>query len=233
MDRRIGNSSSLAWRTSGEPTSYTAELSEDSTFAASATLSQTVEGGKCTFDNLKYETAYYVRVRANNEAMQLVSNWTVYESTVSTLSRIVPKLLYPVDERNITDGSVLLQWTGADETNPVDGLCVWTEEEMETDLFHYIRSHLSDYYGEGEREHLASNLEIVGFRQRMDGGWDFFLQYRRPEGVSSAWRYLFTFSDGAIKPGVAVPTKELLDIGCSLTGLTFYETETWVTALPA
>ena len=126
-----GNSISLAWRTSGEPTSYTAELSEDSTFAASATLSQTVEGGKCTFDNLKYETAYYVRVRANNEAMQLVSNWTVYESTVSTLSRIVPKLLYPVDERNITDGSVLLQWTGAGEANPVDGLCVWTEEEME------------------------------------------------------------------------------------------------------
>lgn len=126
-----GNSISLAWRTSGEPTSYTAELSEDSTFATSATLSQTVEGGKCTFDNLKYETAYYVRVRANNEAMQLVSNWTVYESTVSTLSRIVPKLLYPVDERNITDGSVLLQWTGAGETNPVDGLCVWTEEEME------------------------------------------------------------------------------------------------------
>ena len=126
-----GNSISLAWRTSGEPTSYTAELSEDSTFATSATLSQTVEGGKCTFDNLKYETAYYVRVRANNEAMQLVSNWTVYESTVSTLSRIVPKLLYPVDERNITDGSVLLQWTGAGEANPVDGLCVWTEEEME------------------------------------------------------------------------------------------------------
>ena len=108
----------------------------------------------------------------------------------------------------------------------------WTEEEMETDLFHYIRAHLSDYYGEGEREHLASNLEIVGFRQRLDGGWDFFLQYRRPEDVSSAWRYLFTFSDGAIKPGVAVPTKELLDIGGSLTGLTFYETETWVTALP-
>ena len=108
----------------------------------------------------------------------------------------------------------------------------WTEKEMETDLFHYIRSHLSDYYGEGEREHLASNLEIVGFRQRMDGGWDFFLQYRRPEGISSTWRYLFTFSDGAIKRGVAVPTKELLDIGCSLTGLTFYETETWVTALP-
>lgn len=39
-----GNSISLAWRTSGEPTSYTAELSEDSTFATSATLSQTVEG---------------------------------------------------------------------------------------------------------------------------------------------------------------------------------------------
>ncbi len=108
----------------------------------------------------------------------------------------------------------------------------WTEEEMETDLFHYIRSHISDYYGEGERELLASNLEIVGFRQRMDGGWDFFFQYRRPEGVSSAWHYLFTFSDGAIKRGVAVPTKELLDIGSSFTGLTFYETETWVTALP-
>ncbi len=127
-----GNTINLAWRTSGEPTSYTVEIAEDSIFSEDTKKSQTVTGGKCIFENLKYETPYYVRVRANNEAMQLVSNWTVYESTVSTLARIVPKLLCPIDETNITENTVRLEWAGVNEQNPADGLMLWTENEMET-----------------------------------------------------------------------------------------------------
>ena len=98
----------------------------------------------------------------------------------------------------------------------------WTEKAIEADLFDYIRLHIADYYAEEERYRLVSNLEILGFRQRMDGGWDFFIQYYKPEAASTDWRFLFTFSDGTIKKGVAIPTEEILDIGCSLKDLSPY-----------
>ena len=101
----------------------------------------------------------------------------------------------------------------------------WTEEAIRITLSEYIATHLTEF---GYPENAASytlNLEIPGFRQRMDGGWDFFLLYRKLEGESTAWRYLLTFSDGAIQKGVAIPPEEILDIGCSLEGLAPYTAE--------
>lgn len=128
-----GNSITLAWRTSAEPTSYTVELSESSSFPEDGGMDQVVSGNKCVFTNLKYETVYYARVRANNEAMGLTSNWTVYETSITTLSRTIPKLLYPVDEMTITESSAWLEWTGDGDANPVDGVMLWTEDEWDAD----------------------------------------------------------------------------------------------------
>ena len=65
------NTITLAWRTSGEATSYTVELSQDATFQSENLETQTVEKGKCTFANLRYETKFYARVRANNESLAI------------------------------------------------------------------------------------------------------------------------------------------------------------------
>ena len=111
------------------------------------------------------------------------------------------------------------------EISPTEALAAsgWTEETIEAVLFDYIQSNIADYYAEEERDALVSNLEILGFRQGMDGGWDFFIQYYKPEAAATDWRFLFTFSDGTIKKGVAIPTKEILDIGCSLEDLSPYQ----------
>lgn len=119
-----GNTISLSWRTSGEATSYTVELSRDATFQSESDEVQTVTKGKCSFSNLRYETAYYVRVRANNESLDVISNWTEYTSSIKTLTRVVPKLLYAPDEYQITENSVTIEWVVSDK-NPVDGVAVW------------------------------------------------------------------------------------------------------------
>ena len=77
------NTITLAWRTSGEATSYTVELSQDATFQSEKLETQTVEHGKCTFTNLRYETKFYARVRANNESLAITSNWTEMGSSIS------------------------------------------------------------------------------------------------------------------------------------------------------
>ncbi len=153
------NKISLAWRTSGEPTSYTVELSQDGTFSTTSDVTQTVTGGKCTFTNLKYETTYYARVRANNEAKDLISNWTVYESSISTLSRIIPKLLYPINEMLIGENTVTIEWVAIDDENPVDGLTIWTEDEMQANAEGTHRS-LS------ESEVETRQYEITGLSAR-------------------------------------------------------------------
>lgn len=119
-----GNTISLAWRTSGEATSYTVELSRDATFQAESAEVQTVKGNKCTFSNLRYETGYYARVRANNEGLDIISNWTEYTSSIKTLSRVIPKILYAPDENLIMENSAVIEWKVSD-TNPVDGVSVW------------------------------------------------------------------------------------------------------------
>lgn len=123
-----GNTISLAWRTSGEATSYTVELSLDATFQAEPTEVQTIRSNKCTFTNLRYETGYYARVRANNEGLDIISNWTEYTSSIKTLSRVIPKILYAPDENQITESSVVIEWKVTD-INPVDGVSVWLPDE--------------------------------------------------------------------------------------------------------
>lgn len=119
-----GNTISLSWRTSGEATSYTVELSRDATFQSESDVVQTVSKGKCSFSNLRYETVYYARVRANNESLDVISNWTEYTSSIKTLTRVVPKLLYAPDEYLITENSASIEWVVSDK-NPVDGVVVW------------------------------------------------------------------------------------------------------------
>ncbi len=110
----------------------------------------------------------------------------------------------------------------------------WTEEAMLNALSTYLYAHLTDFGYPEDAASLATNLEIVGFRQRQDGGWDFFLQYEKPEDLySDAWAYLLTFSDGVIMKGVAIPAEEIDDIGCSLAGLTPYTTEGRSTVMTA
>lgn len=128
------NTITLAWRTSGEATSYTVELSQDATFQSEKLETQTVEYGKCTFTNLRYETKFYARVRANNESLAITSNWTEMGSSISTLSRVVPKILHTPQAEEIGENSVEIRWV-VSEQNPVDGVVVWQEGTMEEQHF--------------------------------------------------------------------------------------------------
>lgn len=102
----------------------------------------------------------------------------------------------------------------------------WTEDAMLNALSRHLYAHRTDFGYPEDAVSLTTNLEIAGFRQRQDGGWDFFLRYQKPEDTySDAWSYLLTFSDGVMMKGVAIPTEEIDDIGCSLTGLASYTTE--------
>lgn len=130
-----GNSITLAWRTSGEATSYTVELSRDQAFQSEPAATQTVNNGKCTFTGLRYETGYYARVRANNESLDIISNWTEYSSFITTLTRIIPKVLYALDEHQITENSAVIEWRVSDQ-NPVDGVSIW-QQENGTDEKHF------------------------------------------------------------------------------------------------
>lgn len=114
------NTITLAWRTSGEATSYTVELSQDATFQSENLETQTVEKGKCTFANLRYETKFYARVRANNESLAITSNWTEMGSSISTLSRTIPKILYAVEGSQINETSVEIKWVVSEKIRLTD-----------------------------------------------------------------------------------------------------------------
>lgn len=102
----------------------------------------------------------------------------------------------------------------------------WTEDAMHNALVDYVFAHSTDFGYPEEPASFEVNLEIVGFRQRQDGGWDFFLRYEKPQDIySDEWSYLLTFTDGVILKGIAIPEGETADIGCSLAGLTPYTTE--------
>ena len=113
------NTITLAWRTSGEATSYTVELSQDATFQSEKLETQTVEHGKCVFTNLRYETKFYARVRANNESLAITSNWTEMGSSISTLSRTIPKILYAVEGSRISETSVEIKWVVSEKDKSV------------------------------------------------------------------------------------------------------------------
>lgn len=153
-----GNTISLSWKTSGEATSYTVELSRDATFESAADEVQTVTKGKCSFSNLRYETVYYVRVRANNEALDIISNWTAYTSSIKTLTRVVPKLLYAPDEYQITENSATIEWVVSDK-NPVDGVAVWQADgsTVESGEMHFDLS---------ESEKISGKYVISGLTPR-------------------------------------------------------------------
>jgi hypothetical protein len=79
----------VAWRTTAEATSYTVQISTDSLFSDNTIISQTVNSWKCQFLGLPLKTTYYVRARANNEAENLFSNWSVLETPLVTDSTVV------------------------------------------------------------------------------------------------------------------------------------------------
>ncbi len=102
----------------------------------------------------------------------------------------------------------------------------WTEDMISLSLTDYIYDHLTEFGYPEDASAFTSGMDLVGFRQRGDGGYDFFLQYHKEEDIySGAWDYLLTFTDGVIIKGVAIPTEETIDIGCRLTGLAPYSTE--------
>lgn len=99
----------------------------------------------------------------------------------------------------------------------------WSDGDIQRVLEEYVDTHREDF-GYGPEDPYSTNFRVVGFRQRMDGGWDLFLQYERASTRTQAgYRYLLTFSDGAILPGLAIPEAELADVGCSLEGLSPYD----------
>lgn len=99
----------------------------------------------------------------------------------------------------------------------------WSDGDIQRVLEKYVDTHREDF-GYGPEDPYSTDFRVVGFRQRMDGGWDLFLQYERPSTRTQAgYRYLLTFSDGAILPGLAIPPEELADVGCSLEGLSPYD----------
>ena len=130
-----------------------------------------------------------------------------------------------------TDGEVrtfCYSWREERAITAEDALAAsgWTEDAMHNALSDYIYTHFTDFGYPEDAASFEVNLEIAGFRQRQDGGWDFFLRYQKPEDIySDAWSYLLTFSDGVIMKGIAIPEEEIEDIGCSLKGLVPYTTE--------
>ena len=100
----------------------------------------------------------------------------------------------------------------------------WTDQEIQQAVTDYVYEHQEElgFSGAGG---FNADWDVVGFRQRLDGGWDFFLQYHKTATADSdTYEYLLTFSDGAVLPGVAIPEVELAVIGCSLEGLSPYDT---------
>lgn len=100
----------------------------------------------------------------------------------------------------------------------------WTDEQIWRAVRDYVYEHQEELGVSGVGGFNA-DCDVVGFRQRMDGGWDFFLQYHKMAAADSdAWEYLLTFSEGAVLPGVAIPGEELADVGCAMKGLSPYDT---------
>lgn len=100
----------------------------------------------------------------------------------------------------------------------------WTDDQIQQAVRDYVYEHQEElgFSGVGG---FNADCDVVGFRQRMDGGWDFFLQYHKMATADSdAYEYLLTFSEGAVLPGVAIPGGELADVGCALEGLSPYDT---------
>ena len=134
----------LSWRISSTPTSYTVEVSKDATFEMEPDATVTVVGGNCIVEGLKYETPYYVRVKANNDIMNINSNWSVYTSAISTQKRVIPKLLCSIEEESIGKDYVDVEWIQDENKNPVDGVVYWTEEEKLSGADGKKRSFTSD-----------------------------------------------------------------------------------------
>ena len=91
----------------------------------------------------------------------------------------------------------------------------WQTGGIQSALADYVFTHLSDFGYPEDAESISADFDVAGFRQRLDGGWDFFLQYHKTgaEGAENSssgsdWDYLLTFSDGVILPGVAIPEEE-------------------------
>lgn len=193
------NTITLYWRTSAEATSYTVEASTDLNFRKDV-QSLTVTEGRCTFDNLLYETIYHVRVRANNEALGITSNWTDYKEPILTLTRIIPKILYRVDEKDISENSVKVKWKPAEEY-PVTGLTVWQEGEWGTvvDEQHFELS---------ESMVAAGEYEITGLSPRTS----YYVALVDDNAVEGAEKYnTQQFKTGGM-PSDAVVVEDGLDL---------------------
>ena len=128
-----------------------------------------------------------------------------------------------------TDGTLMTWCWDAEEHRAVTleearAAAGWTDEQIRRAVGDYVYEHQEElgFSGVGG---FNADCDVVGFRQRMDGGWDFFLQYHKMATADSdAYEYLLTFSEGAVLPGVAIPGGELADVGCAMKGLSPYDT---------
>ncbi|MDR0844554.1 MAG: fibronectin type III domain-containing protein, partial [Tannerella sp.] len=114
------NTLTYGWKKIGGSQSYTIEVSEDATFESEVKYSATIEEDTCLFKNLRYDTEYYARVRANSADPAKNSGWAVWKNPEKTEARIVPILLKAIAGNDITRSSVTIRWS-IDPENPVDG----------------------------------------------------------------------------------------------------------------
>jgi len=91
----------------GESLKYTAQFSQDSTFAT-IDYTKVVDSVniKVTQSTLKIRTAYYVRVKANGYMDQPESAW----SAIKSLKLTGEQLFQPIRELELTANSIVLRW---------------------------------------------------------------------------------------------------------------------------
>lgn len=89
---------------------YNIQLSSERTFST-LLIDSIVSDTSCTINNLKYETEYYIRIRAINEAGQA---WSLH-SSFTTMCPLPdnPVLLYPCFPVNVAKDTVLFLWSSS------------------------------------------------------------------------------------------------------------------------
>lgn len=124
------NTITYSWKQIGNAVAYTIEICRNADFEPEAEFSATVTGTNYTFTGLRYNTAYYARVRAVSDGTTGDSNWTIRDGETKTETRVVPQLLQAIDTDEIGETDVTIHWT-IDEANPVDSISVVKTEGSE------------------------------------------------------------------------------------------------------
>lgn len=119
-----GTSIKYVWRKTTYASTYAIELSNDAEFSQIVASGETTETSY-TFTDLLYATDYWARIKAIPTNTSIgTSKWSVTDK-VTTLSRVIPIMLYEVEAEDIELEAVTIRWnTELLEEYPVDRLII-------------------------------------------------------------------------------------------------------------